>query len=161
MHVTSDYIHPYKSERVSRCLSAGEQGDTDGSQTTRRCSWRRGPGTFRKNPNPFPSDSGVLKLLVQMYGVRHRNTHKTQPDARRRDEGSGEEDTMRDTGTVGQTPSTRTTRRRVPTSARRTWSAATCSASRATFCGSWRAPKACGNAAPPSSVPPISSGKAT
>src|SRR5687768_12113780 len=39
MHVTSDYIHPYRSERVSRCLSAVEQGGTDGSQTTRRCRW--------------------------------------------------------------------------------------------------------------------------
>jgi hypothetical protein len=25
MHVTSDYIHPYRSERVSRCLSTGGQ----------------------------------------------------------------------------------------------------------------------------------------
>ena len=25
MHVTSDYIHPYRSERVGRCLSAGGQ----------------------------------------------------------------------------------------------------------------------------------------
>jgi hypothetical protein len=115
MHLTSDYIHPYRTERVSRCLSAGEQGDTDGSETTRRCSWRRGHGNFRKNPNRFPSHSMVLKLLLQMYGVRHRNGHKTQPDARRRDEVAGEEDTMRDTGTAVQTPSTRAIRIRVPT----------------------------------------------
>jgi hypothetical protein len=40
---------------------------------------------------------------------------KTQPDARRRDEGAGEENTMRGTVTAGQTPSTRAIRRRVPT----------------------------------------------
>jgi putative oxidoreductase len=39
---------------------------------------------------------------------------KTQPDTKRRDEGAGEENTMRETGTVGQTPSTRAIRRRVP-----------------------------------------------
>jgi putative oxidoreductase len=50
-----------------------------------------------------------------MYGVRNRNGHKTQPEARRRNEGASEEDTIRDTGTAGQTPSTRATRRRVPT----------------------------------------------
>src|SRR5215211_7221893 len=69
MHLTSDYIYPYRSERVSRCLSAGEQGDTDGSETTRRCSWRRGHGNFRKNPNRFPSHSMVLKLLVEMFAT--------------------------------------------------------------------------------------------
>ena len=50
-----------------------------------------------------------------MYGVRNRNGHKTQPEARRRNEGASEEDTIRDTGTAGQTPSTRATRIRVPT----------------------------------------------
>jgi hypothetical protein len=42
-----------------------------------------------------------------------------------------------------------------------TWSDATSSTSRATSSTSWRAPRMCGNAGPPSSPPRISSGKAT
>src|SRR5829696_768211 len=51
------------------------------------------PGNFRKNPNRFPSHRRVRKLLLRTDGVRHRNGHKTQSDARRRDEGANEEDT--------------------------------------------------------------------
>ena len=42
-----------------------------------------------------------------------------------------------------------------------TWSDATCPTNRAMSCTSWRAPKACGSAGPPSSPPPTSSGRTT
>jgi hypothetical protein len=70
MHMTSDCNHPY----IAVIAQAGARppagrGDTDGSQTTRRCSWCHGPGNFRKNPNRFPYHSGVLKLLLVMSGA--------------------------------------------------------------------------------------------
>jgi putative oxidoreductase len=76
------------------------------------------PANFGKKLNPesipFPR-KGSQTLSVRMDAVSHCNGHKTQPDARRRDEGSDEVDTMSGTGTASQIPSTRATRRRALT----------------------------------------------
>jgi hypothetical protein len=52
--VTSDYIHPDRSERVSRCLSTGGQGDTDGSQTTKRMLLVSRSQQFSQKPESIP-----------------------------------------------------------------------------------------------------------